>query len=60
MDRREGRIAGVKDHGATRRQFFLGTGLAAGTLAGLGLDLKPAAAPVPKRSVTESLSESVT
>ena len=27
-----------------RRQFFRGTGLAAGTLAGLGLDLKPAAA----------------
>ncbi len=29
---------------STRRQFFRGTGLAAGTLAGLGLDLKPARA----------------
>jgi formate dehydrogenase major subunit len=31
----------------TRRQFFRGAGLAAGTLAGLGLDLAPASAAVP-------------
>ncbi|MCA1685815.1 MAG: formate dehydrogenase, partial [Planctomycetia bacterium] len=31
-------------HETNRRQFFRNTGLAAGTLAGLGLDLKPAAA----------------
>ena len=31
----------------TRRQFFRSAGLAAGTLSGLGLDLKPAAAAVP-------------
>ena len=30
--------------GTNRRQFFRTTGIAAGTLAGLGLDLKPAAA----------------
>ena len=35
----------------TRRQFFRGAGLAAGTLAGLGLDLKPAAAAVPKLKI---------
>ena len=29
---------------SNRRQFFRGTGLAAGAMAGLGLDLKPAAA----------------
>lgn len=31
-------------HGTNRREFFRNTGLAAGTLAGLGLDLKPAEA----------------
>src|SRR4051794_11852943 len=35
----------------TRRQFFRSAGLAAGTLAGLGLDLKPAAAAVPKLKI---------
>ena len=34
-----------------RRQFFRGAGLAAGTLAGLGLDLKPAAAAVPRLKI---------
>ena len=33
---------------SNRRQFFRGTGLAAGALAGLGLDLKPAAAAAQK------------
>ena len=32
-------------HGTNRRQFFRDRGLAAGTLAGLGLDLKPAGRP---------------
>ena len=35
----------------TRRQFFRGTGLAAGTLAGLGLDLAPASAAVPRLKI---------
>src|SRR4051794_15487280 len=34
-----------------RRQFFRGTGLTVGTLAGLGLDLKPAVAAVPKLKI---------
>jgi len=34
-----------------RRQFFRGTGLTVGTLAGLGLDLKPVAAAVPKLKI---------
>jgi formate dehydrogenase major subunit len=34
-----------------RRQFFRGTGLTIGGLAGLGLDLKPAAAAVPKLKI---------
>ncbi|MGE3818699.1 MAG: twin-arginine translocation signal domain-containing protein, partial [Isosphaeraceae bacterium] len=32
----------------TRRRFLRGSGLAAGTIAGLGLDLKPAVAAVPR------------
>jgi formate dehydrogenase major subunit len=36
---------------ANRRQFFRGTGTALGSLAGLGLDLKPAAAAVPKLKI---------
>src|SRR5437588_2138917 len=35
----------------TRRQFFRGAGVTAGTLAGLGLDLKPARAAVPKLKI---------
>jgi len=35
----------------SRRQFFKGTGLAAGALAGLGLDLKPAAAAAQKLKI---------
>jgi formate dehydrogenase major subunit len=34
-----------------RRQFFRGTGLTVGTLAGLGLDLKPAAAAVARLKI---------
>src|SRR3954467_8878823 len=34
-----------------RRQFFRSSGLAAGTLAGLGLDLKPAAAAAAKLKI---------
>jgi formate dehydrogenase major subunit len=34
-----------------RRQFFRGTSLTVGTLAGLGLDLKPVAAAVPKLKI---------
>lgn len=34
--------------GTNRRQFFRNSGLAAGTLAGLGLDMKPVAAAVKK------------
>jgi formate dehydrogenase major subunit len=34
-----------------RRQFFRAGGLAAGTLAGLGIDVKPAAAAVPKLKI---------
>jgi formate dehydrogenase major subunit len=36
---------------ANRRQFFRGTGMTLGSLAGLGLDLKPAAAAVPKLKI---------
>jgi formate dehydrogenase major subunit len=35
----------------TRREFFRGAGLAAGTLAGLGIDLKPAVAAVPRLKI---------
>ncbi len=38
----------MSDHATNRRQFFRGTGLTVGTLAGLGVDLKPVAAAVPK------------
>jgi len=38
-------------HATNRREFFRNSGLAAGTLAGLGLDLKPAAAAVPKLKI---------
>ena len=38
-------------HATNRRQFFRGTGLTVGTLAGLGLDLKPVAAAVPKLKI---------
>ena len=38
-------------HATNRRQFFRGAGLTAGTLAGLGLDLKPAAAAAPKLKI---------
>jgi formate dehydrogenase major subunit len=38
-------------HETTRRQFLRGTGLAAGTLAGLGLDLAPARAAVPRLKI---------
>jgi len=41
----------MKSSTSTRRQFFRGTGLAAGTLAGLGIDLSPAAAAVPKLKI---------
>ena len=34
----------MSEANATRRQFFRGTGMTVGTLAGLGLDLKPARA----------------
>jgi hypothetical protein len=51
MDRREGRLAAMNDHGTTRRQFFRGTGLAAGSLTGLGIDLNPAAAAVPRLKI---------
>jgi formate dehydrogenase major subunit len=38
-------------HETNRRQFLRGSGLAAGTLAGLGLDLKPAAAEARKLKI---------
>jgi formate dehydrogenase major subunit len=38
-------------HETNRRQFFRGAGLTVGTLAGLGIDLKPAAAAVPKLKI---------
>jgi formate dehydrogenase major subunit len=38
----------------TRRQFLRGAGLASGTLAGLGLDLRPVAAAVPKLKIREA------
>src|SRR5205807_6283944 len=41
----------MSTHETSRRQFFRGTGLAAGTLAGLGLDLKPAAAAARKLKI---------
>ena len=41
----------MTSHDTTRRQFFRGAGLTAGTLAGLGLDLKPALAAVPKLKI---------
>lgn len=41
----------MTSHETTRRQFFRGAGLTAGTLAGLGLDLKPALAAVPKLKI---------
>ena len=43
----------METHATSRREFFRGTGLTAGTLAGLGLDLKPAAAAaaVPKLKI---------
>lgn len=37
--------------GSNRRQFLRNSGIAAGTLAGLGLDLKPAAAAVAKLKI---------
>jgi formate dehydrogenase major subunit len=41
----------MNGHATNRRQFFRGTGLTVGTLAGLGLDLKPVAAAVPKLKI---------
>jgi formate dehydrogenase major subunit len=41
----------METRGSNRRQFFRGTGVAVGGLAGLGLDLKPAAAAVPKLKI---------
>jgi formate dehydrogenase major subunit len=41
----------VNIHVTNRRQFLRGTSLTAGTLAGLGLDLKPAMAAVPKLKI---------
>jgi formate dehydrogenase major subunit len=41
----------MNGHSTNRRQFFRGTGLTVGTLAGLGLDLKPVAAAVPKLKI---------
>jgi formate dehydrogenase major subunit len=41
----------MNSHATNRRQFFRGTGLTVGTLAGLGLDLKPVAAAVPKLKI---------
>ena len=41
----------MNGHTTNRRQFFRGTGLTVGTLAGLGLDLKPVAAAVPKLKI---------
>jgi formate dehydrogenase major subunit len=38
-------------HETSRRQFFRGAGLTVGTLAGLGVDLKPAAAAVPRLKI---------
>ena len=38
-------------HATNRRQFFRGTGLTVGTLAGLGLDLRPVAAAVPRLKI---------
>src|SRR6478736_1896950 len=35
----------------SRRQFFRGSGMTLGTLAGLGLDLKPAVAAAPKLKI---------
>jgi len=41
----------MNGHATNRRQFFRGTGLTVGTLAGLGLDLKPVAAAVAKLKI---------
>ncbi len=41
----------MNGHATNRRQFFRGTGLTVGTLAGLGLDLKPVAAAVTKLKI---------
>src|SRR5262245_10868026 len=41
----------MSGNATTRRQFFRGAGLAAGGLAGLGLDLAPVAAAVPKLKI---------
>jgi formate dehydrogenase major subunit len=41
-------------HETSRRQFFRSSGLAAGTLAGLGLDLKPAMAAVAKIKIHDA------
>ena len=41
----------MNGHTTNRRQFFRGTGLTVGTLVGLGLDLKPVAAAVPKLKI---------
>jgi formate dehydrogenase major subunit len=44
----------MSDHETNRRQFLRGASLASGTLAGLGLDLRPAAAAVPKLKIREA------
>ena len=41
----------MSEHGTSRRQFFRGSGATFGTLAGLGLDLKPAAAAAAKLKI---------
>ena len=41
----------MNGHATNRRQFFRGTGLTVGTLAGLGIDLKPVAAAIPKLKI---------
>ena len=41
----------MTQNGTNRRQFFRNSGIAAGTLAGLGIDLKPAAAAAAKLKI---------